>query len=166
MTDDQLAAVALGTAVPQILEWVVLVAPACLGFGAAKKRSKGITVTVIKTLDEDARYWDSDTGELEVPSKRQSEPIRILPAEIDKKPVTDKDLFEKLEAREPGTREPIPEDVVSFVWRRDEQCCVKCGNQERLELDHIIPLSKGGSNTARNIQLLCERCNREKGDRV
>jgi len=40
---------------------------------------------------------------------------------------------------------------------------VKCGRQERLEYDHIIPLVKGGSNTERNIQLLCESCNRSKG---
>ncbi len=60
-------------------------------------------------------------------------------------------------------REPIPEDVRVYVWRRDGGRCVKCGSQENLEFDHIIPLSKGGSNTARNIQLLCAKCNREKG---
>jgi hypothetical protein len=63
-------------------------------------------------------------------------------------------------------REPISEDVQMFVWRRDEGKCVKCGSQERLEFDHIIPVSKGGSSTARNIQLLCERCNREKSDSI
>ena len=60
-------------------------------------------------------------------------------------------------------REPIPDDVKLFVWKRDGGRCVKCGSREKLEFDHIIPLSKGGSNTARNIQLLCEKCNREKG---
>jgi hypothetical protein len=64
------------------------------------------------------------------------------------------------------TREPIPESVQILVWRRDGGKCVKCGSQERLEYDHIIPVSRGGSNTARNIQLLCEQCNRQKGNRV
>jgi len=64
------------------------------------------------------------------------------------------------------TREPIPEHVRFVVWRRDEGKCVKCGSKENLEFDHIIPLSKGGSNTARNIQLLCEKCNREKSDKI
>jgi hypothetical protein len=61
-------------------------------------------------------------------------------------------------------RELIPEDVRIFVWRRDQGKCVRCGNNERLEFDHIIPVSKGGSSTARNIQLLCESCNRKKSD--
>jgi len=62
------------------------------------------------------------------------------------------------------SREPIPDEVKIFVWRRDGGRCVKCGSRKNLEFDHIIPLSKGGSNTARNIRLLCEKCNREKGD--
>jgi hypothetical protein len=60
-------------------------------------------------------------------------------------------------------REKIPDSVKIFVWQRDQGRCVNCGSQERLEFDHIIPIAKGGSNTARNLQLLCERCNRSKG---
>ncbi len=59
-------------------------------------------------------------------------------------------------------REPIPKEVRREVWRRDEGRCVGCGGKERLEFDHIIPVSKGGSNTSRNLQLLCEKCNRKK----
>ena len=63
-------------------------------------------------------------------------------------------------------RKPIPPAVRREVWRRDERKCVQCGSQRNLELDHIIPVSKGGSNTARNIQLLCQDCNRTKSDKI
>lgn len=60
----------------------------------------------------------------------------------------------------------IPESVRSEVWRRDEGRCVRCGSRRRLEFDHIVPLSRGGSNTVRNIELLCETCNGLKGDSI
>ncbi|MEJ2296833.1 MAG: HNH endonuclease [Candidatus Lokiarchaeota archaeon] len=60
----------------------------------------------------------------------------------------------------------IPSSVRREVWKRDNGVCVKCGNKNDLEFDHIIPFSKGGSNTAKNIQLLCSRCNREKYDKI
>lgn len=71
------------------------------------------------------------------------------------------------EARpKPPRRQYIPDRVKIFVWKRDDGRCVTCGSPERLEFDHIIPVSKGGSNTARNLQLLCELCNRKKGTAI
>lgn len=63
-------------------------------------------------------------------------------------------------------REAIPERVRHEVWRRDRAACVDCGSRARLEFDHIIPVSRGGSNTPRNIELRCEPCNRRKGARI
>jgi hypothetical protein len=60
----------------------------------------------------------------------------------------------------------ISKETRVAVWRRDLGKCVECGSQEKLEYDHIIPVSKGGSNTERNIQLLCERCNRTKSNSI
>jgi len=67
---------------------------------------------------------------------------------------------------EANIRKPIPTEVKREVWRRDEGRCTKCGSRERLEFDHIIPVIKGGSNTVRNIELLCESCNREKSAKI
>jgi hypothetical protein len=61
-----------------------------------------------------------------------------------------------------GDRQPIPKAVQREVWQRDQGKCIECGSREKLEYDHRIPVSEGGSNTARNIQLLCESCNRKK----
>jgi hypothetical protein len=63
-------------------------------------------------------------------------------------------------------REAIPERVRHEVWRRDRGTCVECGSRGRLEFDHIIPVSRGGANTVRNLELRCEPCNRRKAARV
>jgi 5-methylcytosine-specific restriction endonuclease McrA len=76
------------------------------------------------------------------------------------------EALENCGSLEGAVREPIPEHVRVFVWRRDEGQCVRCGSRERLEFDHIIPVIAGGSSTERNIQLLCESCNRSKSATV
>ena len=60
----------------------------------------------------------------------------------------------------------ITQDVKDKVWNRDGGKCVECDSNENLEFDHIIPHSKGGANTYRNIQLLCEPCNRSKSAKI
>src|ERR1035437_618273 len=60
----------------------------------------------------------------------------------------------------------ISESVRNEVWRRDQGKCVECGSVYHLEYDHLIPVSKGGSHTARNLRLLCESCNRTKSNKI
>jgi 5-methylcytosine-specific restriction endonuclease McrA len=50
------------------------------------------------------------------------------------------------------------------IFARDGHRCVKCGAQPPLELDHIMPVSRGGSSDPENLQSLCVPCNREKRD--
>ena len=68
--------------------------------------------------------------------------------------------------RKDGNRETIPMDIASAVWNRDGGKCCICGSKENLEFDHIIPVSKGGATTFRNLQLLCENCNRKKSNHI
>lgn len=65
-----------------------------------------------------------------------------------------------------GNRETIPVDVATAVWNRDGGKCCICGSHENLEFDHIIPISKGGATTFRNLQLLCHSCNLKKSDKI
>ncbi len=73
------------------------------------------------------------------------------------------EALENVEQADIARRERIPDSVRLFVWQRDQGKCVQCGSAEKIEFDHIIPVIKGGSNTERNVQLLCEQCNRTKG---
>lgn len=63
----------------------------------------------------------------------------------------------------PDRRGGISDEIKIFVWQRDGGRCVRCGSSEKLEFDHIIPVVMGGADTARNLQILCEACNRSKG---
>ncbi|GMU41801.1 MAG: hypothetical protein AMXMBFR23_26670 [Chloroflexota bacterium] len=70
------------------------------------------------------------------------------------------------EAVEGSRRERIPDDVRAFVWHRDEGRCVRCGAEDDLQFDHVIPVAKGGGVAAENIQVLCGDCNRQKSDSI
>lgn len=55
------------------------------------------------------------------------------------------------------------------IFERDGYRCCKCGAYGRfayLEIDHIIPISKGGKSTWDNLQTLCHDCNVEKGNKI
>lgn len=62
----------------------------------------------------------------------------------------------------------IPQSVKFKVLRRDNQVCQECGKNvafDEINFDHIIPWSKGGSSDERNIRLLCEACNKKRGNK-
>lgn len=59
-----------------------------------------------------------------------------------------------------------------FIKKRDNYTCCNCGNSIYvepnllLEIDHIIPVSKGGCTEEKNLQTLCWKCNRSKSDKI
>lgn len=65
-------------------------------------------------------------------------------------------------------RGKISNKIRFSIYARDGYRCQRCGISQRyaaLEIDHIIPISKGGKSTYDNLQTLCHKCNMEKGDK-
>ena len=61
----------------------------------------------------------------------------------------------------------IPSSVKQEVFKRDRGKCIKCGAEDELHFDHIIPYTKGGTSViAENIQLLCARHNLQKSAKI
>lgn len=48
---------------------------------------------------------------------------------------------------------------------RDNYTCVYCGAESE-EIDHVIPLSRGGDNSDKNLVAACKSCNRKKSDKL
>ena len=66
-------------------------------------------------------------------------------------------------------RIPIPPEVRKYVFTRNKYQCQSCGQthqETELNIDHIIPLAKGGSNDISNLQTLCRKCNQRKTDKI
>jgi len=53
------------------------------------------------------------------------------------------------------------------VLRRDEYRCQYCGQRMgRLTIDHVVPRSRGGVHSWKNLVAACPQCNRRKGGRT
>jgi len=59
------------------------------------------------------------------------------------------------------------DDIAAMMEDQDGKCKACAGSFDELgyHVDHIEPLSKGGSNWPSNLQLLCPACNLSKGDK-
>ena len=54
----------------------------------------------------------------------------------------------------------------SHLVERDGEKCCNCGATNNLAVDHIAPISRGGTNKMDNLRLLCKLCNSEKGAKI
>ncbi|MGE0200066.1 MAG: HNH endonuclease [Candidatus Melainabacteria bacterium] len=52
------------------------------------------------------------------------------------------------------------------VMHRDGYTCQYCGKRSELTIDHVIPRSKGGRDTWKNVVVACQQCNVKKGDKT
>ena len=66
----------------------------------------------------------------------------------------------------PTERVAWPKGLKRILMRRQDNTCVYCGYRRRatsLDIDHVIPVARGGSNDPGNLQVICRPCNQRKG---
>ncbi len=78
----------------------------------------------------------------------------------------------KFQKSSAGQRALMTSKLREQIKQRDNYTCKICKISTRdeahllLEIDHIIPISKGGGSTEKNLQTLCWKCNRSKGAKI
>lgn len=118
-------------------------------------------------------WWESE-GKYEAQRKREEEIKKEIADKLKEKQrrqelekIVRQELIEKGELfGDQAKRPPIPKEVADAVYSRDRGKCVYCGSTENLQFDHIIPFSKGGATSVENLQLLCQKCNLEKSNKI
>lgn len=70
-------------------------------------------------------------------------------------------------------RSPVRYEFFAKDWfillRKCDYRCVYCRGKfpiNMLTMEHIVPLSRGGTHSAGNIAPSCQKCNQEKGDKT
>lgn len=95
------------------------------------------------------------------PSRSRQESIlrgEINIADLDAGPTTG-----PRERRSGNYRTP---EIIRRLYLRQDGECRGCGNgylQKDMQVDHVVPLARGGSDDLSNLQLLCAHCNTTKG---
>lgn len=70
------------------------------------------------------------------------------------------DYLFNLHATSSSSAKKIWRESIKEKW--NHECCY-CGSKENLTLDHVLPQSKGGSDTTKNLVCSCHKCNHSKG---
>ena len=60
----------------------------------------------------------------------------------------------------------LNDSVRQKIFNRDGKKCNLCGSTEKLCIDHIFPVSRGGFTVLNNLQVLCEKCNLRKNNKI
>lgn len=141
-------------------------------FDINEKTYTDIEVEIIVAKEEIKKEKQKDWEEKLAREKQiEKDKIRRKLLEKQRKKLLEKEALDELIKEglmfpDAEKRPHIPREVVDAVWRRDKGRCVYCGSDKELQLDHIIPFSKGGATTFENLQLLCRTCNNKKSNNI
>lgn len=59
----------------------------------------------------------------------------------------------------------LPKNIKKEILQKYKFTCQECGTKEKLSIDHIKPVIKGGTDDFNNLTVLCRSCNSKKGSK-
>lgn len=68
-----------------------------------------------------------------------------------------------------GSTRLVPTARRKEIYKRDQAKCYLCKTHlgfHEFELDHLIPVSRGGDSSPCNVAVSCRKCNRSRGSRI
>ncbi len=166
---------------PKIEDWEFIEdQPENLLFASYRKSKKFGRVIAIDLQTEEVLEWakiDKDNVAADTsPTEIVVDGIVCTPAKIPLDIVEDCDgqaytpvKFKPFDMIIKNQREPLTPSQRFEIMSRDKFRCQLCGatakHNARLEIDHKIPVKKGGTNDLDNLWTLCFNCNRSKAAR-
>ncbi len=121
--------------------------------GGVRDSLKGMLDALLTCLKSDSG-WEN--------GKHQKGPLTTFEANLDAGPG---ESLVRIVSSKP--KRNVPRKLRFQILKRDGYKCRLCGRRAsdfvRLDVDHIIPLDKWGSNAPSNLQTLCDDCNGGKG---
>lgn len=129
----------------------------------AERAARGFTLV---GRDGDRVLWWSEQGCYWGDPELTAEDVELLLWNRQRRQSSQLERLRKIRVRseelDAARRERIPDEVRALAWERDDGRCVRCGAEDDLQFDHVIPVAKGGGTDVENIQVLCGDCNRAK----
>ncbi len=111
------------------------------------------------SLIEKIQFEGRDYGKITNFSKHQKIDPRYMRVLIPSMTPDNAGLSEEERVSRNILRDP---KIRKYIFDRDANKCCKCESIENLTIDHIIPISKNGTNEVNNFQTLCRSCNSSK----
>lgn len=77
--------------------------------------------------------------------------------------------YKEIAAIKNGNRRALKKNAGSYSISKEEMsklyasACTYCGSSDNITIDHVIPLSRGGSHSVSNLVSACAKCNMSKG---
>lgn len=143
-----------------------------------KKRNKTLA-TIERTIDDEHEYHfiavrnyrryndyiEQMDSEIYMSFKQLENMRKLSPSLV--QPAGTRSVSEEHRAKQRALMTP---ELRRQIAERDNYTCQKCGRYMPdgfgLEIDHIVPVSKGGETVPWNLQVLCYKCNAEKGAKI